>query len=192
MSARPAEYYVYAIAGGETLDLINKLKADAENSKQELEKLAQGYGASLSFYFNQAVFSFPSANPYTFQGTLPEGWKVKETRGGFVFSPDEQTDKGSAIKSDISKAGQGLNIAYHFNEVCAANSGTCRGTGDYTFEQIGDKVVVICPPDPMRTSEYFIPPDSTPISVSDYLKMKEDAGLVPQKSIKTFKYGLSR
>lgn len=192
MSSRPAEYYVYAIAGGETLDLINKLKADAENSKQELEKLAQGYGASLSFYFNQAVFSFSSANPYTFQGTLPEGWKVKETRGGFVFSPDEQTDKGSAIKSDISNASQGLNIAYHFNEVCAANSGSCRGMDNFTFEKVGDKFIVKCPEDPAQTGEYLIPPDSTPISVSDYFKMKEAAGLVPQKSVKTFKYGLSR
>ncbi|MCE9507144.1 MAG: hypothetical protein K8R48_02355 [Alphaproteobacteria bacterium] len=178
--------YLYVIAGGETLKMLDKLKADADTAKQALEKMAQDWGAKISFDPHDSLF--------TFTGAVPAGWEKFPTRGGDMFNPDQSTKEGRKISSDINWTKQKMNILYQFSEACAEYCGTCRWNDyKYSFEQIGDKIVVKCPPATTDTYgsdgavEHFIPPDSTPITFSEYAKMKEDAGLLKPATIKPFK-----
>lgn len=171
MPALDESSFVYVIAGGETLTLIDRLKADAVVARQELEKLAQGFGASLSINnYNNPFFSF--------KGEMPPGWTAPLCSEG--ATPDEETPLGQQIARDIYQQSSRLKVSYQFNEACAKSCGACRGPSEYSFEEIGDKIVVKCPPNPLGGDqrEYFIPPDSTPITFAQYAKMREDAGLI--------------
>jgi hypothetical protein len=174
--------FLYVIAGGETLQMLDKLKADAEAAKQALEKMAQDMGAQISFDPHDSLF--------TFTGAVPAGWEKREMRGGPLFSPDESTKEGRKISSDIEWTKQKMNIRSQFTEACAKYCGSNSYNGkEYSFEQIGDKIVVKCPPGYVASGPipYFIPPDSTPITFSAYAKMKEDAGLLPVPVVNVFK-----
>ena len=177
------ESFLYVIAGGETLKMLDKLKADADTAKKNLEKMAQDWGAQISFD--------PCDSLFTFTGAVPAGWEKREMRGGPLFSPDESTKEGRKISSEIGWTKRKMDLSFQFSEACAKHCGTSRCNGNvYSFEQIGDKIVVRCPPDYRgsgQPTQYFIPPDSTPITFSAYAKMKEDAGLLPVPVVNVFK-----
>jgi hypothetical protein len=170
------ERYIYAIAGGETLQMLEKLKANAEAAKAALEKMAQDLGAKISFD--------PCDSLFTFTGALPAGWEKFPSRGGDMFNPDQSTKEGRKIASDISWNRGKMNIHSAFTEACRKYSGASNWNNyQYSFEEIGGKIVVKCPPGNYagngQPTPYYIPPDSTLITFSEYAKMKEDAGLLP-------------
>jgi hypothetical protein len=175
MSGLDESYFMYVIAGGETLELIKRLKSAASNAQQELGKIAQKYGASVTFNsYGHAFFKF--------DGALPEGWQSSHL---FGTTPNQDTPLGQQIAREIGQQTNKLDVRYQFNEACARSCGTSRGSGEYFFEEIGDKIIVGCPPEPgSNLSTYFIPPDSTPITFSQYAKMKEEAGLLSTTTAK--------
>lgn len=169
MSYEQGKMFVYAIAGGETLAFIEDLRARRAEGERGLQKLAQGWGATLdlSGYGPRFVFD-------TQKNPLPAGWTEREMRGGSVFEADETTEDGQKIRAAISAETGKLGLQRIFNEACAHAANASRGSHDYVFEDVGGVTIVRSPKTPIDNT-HFVPPGCTPITYGAYVQMKEQA-----------------
>ncbi len=188
MTTPPPEMSAYAIAGGQTLDFINALKAGKAEAEEKLREMAKAWNANVSFEYGRPSFQFK-------EGSVPAGWKESTfgriTAGHKRYEFDRDTPEGEQVARDVSRLTGAMNLSHLFNEACAHSCGSCRGPYEFGFETIGDKVVVTCPQNPISSgkAEYLIPPDSTPIAASEYFRLKEEAGLLPAPATKPFQRG---
>lgn len=188
MSVPPPEMSLFAIAGGQTLDLINSLLKNADNAKQALHQLADQWDATLTLEYGNPRFQFKDPN------NLPAGWCVN-TRGRsnpavINYTFQEETKEGEEMRRTVGNLSGAMNLRHHFSEACARSCGTCRGPYEYSLEKIGHDYVVICPRSPDSRNgeiEHFMPPDCVPIPASEYFRMKEAAGLIPTPTVQPFK-----
>jgi hypothetical protein len=181
------DQYVYVIAGGKTLEVINTLKQDSAEARTGLEALAARYGATVSHRDPSPYQDIPY---FTFKGQPPAPWY--KTEG------DMSLMKPSAILPDQGRAGRELyneikslaergKLQDRFNAACKNACGLWMGANAYAFEEVGDKTIVKCPPSEDRHApKYRIPPDSTVISYAAYIGMKEAAGLLPERRAEPF------
>jgi len=179
-------FFAYAIAGAKTLALIDRLESRAAAARVKLAEIAKDAGGTLALSANgrTAFFQFPRME----EDLLPDGW---EKRFPSACRPNDTTKESRNAKAAIEKHEYMLNIEERFTEACENSRGVLTGPSSYSFEKIGEKTVVICPPIIVRstTVEHYVPDDSQVISYNDYLQMKRDAGLLQaDQVIKTFEF----
>jgi hypothetical protein len=176
------ENSVYVIAGGNTLAFINLLKAEADKARKELERIAEAAGGAVDL---NPGLAYGEVCPIFNFSSRPEGWKLPSGVPGPLRPDDGKLD------NEIDQQAKKMDVQSQFNKACAEGSGIYTYGAVYSFEEIGDKTVVKCIVHSTSDGfESFIPPDSKHIDVSEYTKMKVDAGLIstPKMTIKPFKH----
>lgn len=178
MSFVPDHKFVYAIAGGEGLELIKELQQAEDNIMQKIHAaLPQGLTASVrdSKYFS---FFIQPGSPTP----DPEQWQVRSDDN--TAWPTDHNDIRTHMIAICSKP----SIAETFNSICKKQSG---GTDhplahDYSYEKLGDVYVIKCP-EARQRNVFFVPEGSTVISADKYRKLKIKALKEPKIQIHTFK-----
>lgn len=185
--------YAYLLADADTIRVIQQLKASASTARDELAQFIgaltceDGTPAGGTVIYNDQhdtlSFSFEG-------GKLPRGWHMKPNTAGapspYPVPPNHYNEEADLARTKILSCARRQSLQSIFNDCCIARSGTSpHSLQKYAFEEIGDKIVVICPPTP-QANTFVVPIGCTEISYVDYLKMKEEIAPPPPRVLKTF------
>lgn len=165
--------YLYVIANDDMLDVIRSLKNDAAQAKQDFAAYVENLGGTVNYSKDDAEFTFANG--------VPAGWKVERSRAGEYIKPEWNSEAGRKMSIAFGKQ----DLQKVFNNACHAMAPTCHyNTYVYSFEELGDKTIIKCPPTHER--DYLVPPGCTVLSYVDYVQLREAAQPTPQRVVKPF------
>lgn len=180
------EEYVYAIAGGETLQVIDYLERVAANAKQELITYTESIG----------ILATPAADhPYRFNYTLkdpaapvPAGWELDDYLRGLHVTPaffDVTSDEAKKTGRILFDFHCRMDVQSQFDDLCHSLAPSSHlNNRKYSYEKLGDDIIVACPK--QYEGDAIIPTGSTPISWLDYVTLQEKANPTPAPQTRVF------
>ena len=178
------EEYVYAVAGGETLQIIDYLERAAIQAKKDLIAHTDSIGIAatpMAGYPNR--FEYSLKDPAT---PLPEGWVMQDSRAGLHLTTDYNSQEGMQAETALSKFTSQMEVQSRFDRLChSLASSSYFNNRKYSYEKIGDDIIVACPK--QYEGDAIIPTGSTPISWLDYVTLQEKANPTPVPQTRVFK-----
>ncbi|TVQ83354.1 MAG: hypothetical protein EA357_06810 [Micavibrio sp.] len=178
------EEYVYAVAGGETLQIIDYIEKQAETAEQELIDYVGTQGISAQIKRQNA---YPEIT-YTLKDDtkpVPQGWEISETRAGKHLQPDFNNAAGDRIDREISKYWRKMNVQAQFNDLCHSLAPASHFNGrKYSYERLGNCIIVTSPKG--YKGEAVIPNGSAPLGYLEYVTMQEQVNPSPAPQISRF------
>lgn len=177
------EEYVYAVAGGETLQIIDYLERAALQAKKDLIAHTDSLGIAatpMAGYPNR--FDYCLKNP---AAPLPQGWVMEETRAGIHLTTDYNSREGQQAEAALSKFTRHMDVQSRFNDLCHSLAPSSHlNNRKYSYEKIGTDIIVACPK--QYEGDAIIPTGSTPISWLEYVTRQEKAGPTPVPQTRAF------
>lgn len=177
------EEYVYAIAGGETMQIIDYLERAAAQAKKDLILHAESIGIAatpMAGYPNRFEYSMKDPN-----APLPEGWVMETNRAGTYLTTDFNSQEGMKARSALSKYTTRMNIQDAFDKLCHSLApSSYLNNRKYSYESVGDEIVVASPK--QYEGDAIVPPGSTVISYAEYVLMQEKANPTPAPQTRVF------
>lgn len=180
------ENYVYAIAGGETQQIINYLEQTAENAKQSLKDYVSQFGIAVTEIkgHNNADISYELVSGD--KNNMPKGWVIETSRAGEHLTPDYDTREGVEIADKIQFMRTLMNVQGKFDDLCHSLApSTHLNNRRYSFEKVADDIIVTCPK--QYEGDAIIPTGSTPITYLEYITLQERAQPTPPPQTRPFK-----
>lgn len=178
------EEYVYAVAGGETMQIIDYLERAAGQAKKDLIAYADAQGVAVTRISgpNNADIDYALKDP---QGDLPAGWEMNESRAGTHLMPDYNSDEGQKVYSALGRFQSQMNVQDAFDKLCHSLApSSYLNNRKYSYESIGDDIVVACPK--QYEGDAIIPPGANVISYAEYVMMQEKANPTPAPQTRVF------
>lgn len=177
------EEYVYAIAGGETLQIIDYLERAAADAKKGLIAHADSLGITatpMTGYPNRFEYSLKdSATP------LPQGWIMEDSRAGLHLTTDYSSQEGAQADSALSQFTRKMDVQSRFDDLCHSLAPSSHlNNRKYSYEKIGTDIIVACPK--QYEGDAIIPTGSTPVSWLDYVTLQEKANPTPAPQTRLF------
>jgi len=180
------EEYVYAIAGGETIQIIDYLERAAKQAKKDLISYADTQGISVTRIAgaNNANIDYELKDP---DAPVPAGWEMNDSRAGLHLMPnyDFDSEDGRKVCRELSAFQSVLNIQQQFDDLCHSLAPSSHlNNRKYSYEKIGDDIIVSCPK--QYEGDAIIPTGSTVISWLDYVSLQEKANPTPAAQTRVF------
>lgn len=189
--------YAYLLADEHTTQVIQQLKNTAEKARMDLASyigsLKHKDGTSAG---GQVTFVDGNRNPvFSFaDNRLPPGWHLKPSTTGaepspYPLPPNHYDENAEMALTKILACTRKQQLQTIFNDCCNVRAGTSpHNPQRFSFEEYGDKIVIICPPTP-QADTFNVPQGCTEISYECYLQLKNASTPSKPRTLRPFSLG---